>query len=125
MFAQFSSSPNKFYRSNVTAMQRATTLAASTRQGEKNCETGLRPVSRLNQPTAHSSKRASLSPKKAFKSEGISSKSIKEEVSVAPKVVRVKAPGKKKVVKEVAPPTRCSKRVANYTKQAHKDTKKE
>lgn len=89
-------------------MQRATTLAASTREGEKKCAEGLRPVHRLSHQTAvaasSSSKRASLSPtKKSFKSEG-SVKKVKGKSTV----VRVKEK-KERVVPDGA---RRSQRIA-------------
>jgi hypothetical protein len=114
-------------------MQRSTTLAASTRNGEKKCAAGLRPVHRLDQQqSSGSSKRSSLSPKKAFKSEGTSSKIWKEDKdntsSTDAKVVRVRAPVRsgahQKKEKELVPPTRWSRRLANASKESRRPSHK-
>mmetsp|Transcript_21817 Transcript_21817/g.36771 ORF Transcript_21817/g.36771 Transcript_21817/m.36771 type:complete len:95 (-) Transcript_21817:228-512(-) len=92
-------------------MQRATTLAASTRKGEKKAAEGLRPVHRLDQTT---SKRNSNSPtKQPFKREGASNKMSKGSERKT-RVVKAKKPHKVR-----PPPERWSKRLADAAKGKH------
>lgn len=94
-------------------MQRATTLATSTRAGEKNAS--LRPVHRLDQQKS-SNRRTSTSPSKTVKSKGSSSSKMRKEKSPGTVAVSIKS--------DQPTSARRSARLANKEKEARRAANK-